>query len=778
MHASAPVGRLARLAAPVGLFALALAVRALPSRTVLTDERVFPFGNDAYYHLRRIAYSFHNFPAALDFDPYLAFPTGAKPIWPPFFDWVVALVLQPLAPPLSEGGLEQVERLSVWVPPLLGAACVVVVWALGTRHLGRGSGLVAGGILAFLSGHFWYSQIGFVDHHAAVALTTALVLFGGMELLRAPPPPRARHLAVALGSAVALCLLVWPGSLLHVAMAELALAVHLLGRTRRGEAVRFAALLALHATTSLVLLAPLGGSGAWPQWSDYTPVVLSRFQPWLFGILALWSGACALCWSRSGLGETPARRLGSAFGLGALLATGSALALPELWLGVEDGWRWLAKQDAFQAFVAESRPLLWSDGAFDPLPATLRLTPFVFALPLLLPALAWRARRDPQRDSLWLLLFWTAGLLAVTLLQRRFFNSLSVSMVLVMALCARDAASALASAAALGPRLARAAVALALLVLLLPSLATFSRHGANQLRGLRGDPLEVGPEFAARRAAVETADWLREKTPQTAGWLDASRRPDYGVLAPWPVGHVLKYTGRRPTVVDNFGDDLGPDGWLFARRSFLGREEEIAPELARRGVRYVVAQQRTEFLGTQPGPGTLLHSLYALDGSERPADPAHPERAPIQALGRHRLVYESAGLDWKQQEAPAVYKVFEVVRGARVVGRARPGAVVRASIGLRTNRRRRVVYETHAAAGADGRYALRLPYATLGAPPASRVQRFYTLRCDGAERRLRVPEQSVREGAELAGPDLCLGAGAEAATAPGAARVGGANRSS
>ena len=46
-----------RSAAPLGLFLLALAVRALPWRTVFDGDRVLLFGNDAYYHLRRIRYT-------------------------------------------------------------------------------------------------------------------------------------------------------------------------------------------------------------------------------------------------------------------------------------------------------------------------------------------------------------------------------------------------------------------------------------------------------------------------------------------------------------------------------------------------------------------------------------------------------------------------------------------------------------------------------------------------------------------------------------------------
>ena len=82
------------LAAP-GLLALALTLRLAGWPDVFEGGAVHPVGNDAYYHLRRIVYSLVHFPALLDFDPYINFPEGAKPIWTPVFDWGVALLMRP-----------------------------------------------------------------------------------------------------------------------------------------------------------------------------------------------------------------------------------------------------------------------------------------------------------------------------------------------------------------------------------------------------------------------------------------------------------------------------------------------------------------------------------------------------------------------------------------------------------------------------------------------------------------------------------------------------------
>ena len=111
-----------------------VAVRALPYPTVFTAAGVFPDGPDAYYHLRRIAYSVVGFPRFLDFDPYVSFPDGGRPIWTPLFDFSLAA--------LAHFGLgaragRALETYLMWAPPLLGAACVLAVHALGAPRVGR-----------------------------------------------------------------------------------------------------------------------------------------------------------------------------------------------------------------------------------------------------------------------------------------------------------------------------------------------------------------------------------------------------------------------------------------------------------------------------------------------------------------------------------------------------------------------------------------------------------------------------------------------------------------
>jgi hypothetical protein len=76
-----------------------------------------------------------------------------------------------------------------------------------------------------------------------------------------------------------------------------------------------------------------------------------------------------------------------------------------------------------------------------------------------------------------------------------------------------------------------------------------------------------------------------------------------------------------------------------------------------------------------------------------------------------------------------------------------------------TNRGRRFVYETQVVADAEGRYRVRLPYATAGGPPALKTAPFYRFACGDEVQGMFVGEQDVQAGRELQGPDLCVDGG-------------------
>jgi dolichyl-diphosphooligosaccharide--protein glycosyltransferase len=296
------------------------------------------------------------------------------------------------------------------------------------------------------------------------------------------------------------------------------------------------------------------------------------------------------------------------------------------------------------------------------------------------------------------------------------------------------------------------------LALLFPVFPSYRTHVSNQIRWWKGGRTELTPLVRRNLVWVQMAEWLRAHTPETSGWMRAGV-PEYGVLAPWGLGHVIEYVARRPTVTDGFGDDIGEENFLLARRYFLAEEVQASELLEAVKARYVVAQAAAKFLGETPGEASMLRALAQRDGAELPPAGDGPGAA---ALARHRLVYESAGI---RKRDPPSYKVYEFVSGARIVGAAPVGARVRLKLPLRTNRGRSLDYTASAVADAEGRYRLRVPYANVGGPPAVEVAADYALECGDQVSRVRVREADVRAGAEVRGPSLCRGAEPRAGSA-------------
>ncbi len=714
-------GALRASRAPAFAFvALALAVRLLPWRTVFLDGAgggVHFTDSDAYYHARRILYDLAAFPGTLDFDRYLNFPAGAKAIWPQTFDWLIAACLWPFG--LADDPTS-VERVIVFVPPLLGAATVYLLHRIARAHFGAGVAHLAAFVLALLPAHYWYSQLGFVDHHAAVAFTSTLALALALRVYSSAAEGKGDlRIASGLGIVLALNLLIWPGAVLHV---SLALAALLLGGVTSGDAAMRNALLrhvALACAVAFVVVAPASLGNTWPQWGPYSAVVLTNFQPWFFGVVGLSAWVAATVDHRRGDASTMSR-VALALAIGVAFVVASFVVIPELAASVRDSSQWLGRTDAFQAMVGESVPLFTLHGRFTTAVATSRLSLFVYLFPLAAAWLAWRAREDERRGVVWIALGWAAVLFAFTLLQKRFFNSFSVWMALTMAL----AVSAVVERWWRGESHGRRIGALICIVFLLPSLAFYR----GPLRLLASDP---GSETAATNPRLETSrarrvlvNWLREHTPETSGYLDAAVAPEYGVLARWGEGHFITYGARRPAVIGNFGDDLGRDHFVRARSFFDASPEAAAPILDELAVRYVVIASARE-------SRAMAKRLFRFGGSR---------------TGRFRFVHETAPLEGTTQPA---YKIFEYVPGAMLEGRAEPRSLVRAELECTTRDGRAFVYEEVAEADAEGNFRIRVAHPNRAHPggvvPADR----YRVSTDEGEIWVEVLPAAVVQGSSV-----------------------------
>jgi dolichyl-diphosphooligosaccharide--protein glycosyltransferase len=722
--------RLGSFASWLLLFAVAIAVRALRFGLVFTASGVrFPHGADELYHLRRIWFSVVNFPASLPFDSYMNYPIGAKPVWPPLFDWSIAAVARALTGPADQGA---VEVVAAWAPPVIGAVAVVAAAWLARRSFSPAAGWVTGALLAVQPAHVFYSQLGEVDHHVAVGLLV-LLLIGAAMRVAGPVATSTPRAAVTCGVAAAAAILLWPGSLLYVAVVQAFLVLQLLATREQATArARAHVLAALHATAMAVLL-PFCAGRSWEQFGAVSALVLSNFQPLWFGAGALVLWLVGWLWSRPALGADRARRFGLALGLAALGLAAAWLAVPALAESLSNAASWF-EADPFLGVISEMQPLLFSGGPFDPGLAHHQFSYLFWVYPFAAVWLVGQAIRG-RRGEVGLLLSWSAVACALALLQGRFTDVAGPAFALVLGHALVELVRA---ARQRFPSRRAVPIAVSLLCFaaaVSPYADSYRGDLAASLAARRGEPLQYTRHVRERRVLERVGRWLKQNTPEVEGYLDPTLRPAYGVLSAWGHGHQLRYQAERPMVEDNFGPYAGGVGFAQARAYYASRDEEAGAAIADRlGARYVVAAPQ----GSGQSPplrGSLATRLALLPG------------VPMPALTRHRLVFVADDSDLAREPGrrPWSLAVYEVVRGALVVGRATGASRVSFELWFPLGTSPALRYKATATVGATGEYEIRLPH-----PSATG----YVVRSGSHRGSLVLSEADVREGRTVSGPSF------------------------
>lgn len=304
----------------------------------------------------------------------------------------------------------------------------------------------------------------------------------------------------------------------------------------------------------------------------------------------------------------------------------------------------------------------------------------------------------------------------------------------------------------------------------------------------------------------DTFEWLKGNTPdpgldyyafypepginKETGKINPYQYPEqsYGILAEWDMGHMITYYSHRIPVANPFQQGIGlkKDGRILELGEgvfFLETEEEKATQyLQELKTRYVIvgpllADPNGSFKGyvkwiqgdlagyaeNQNPPSkydeAMSTRLYFLDGSgatlKKKKDTKEIEFY-IKPLDHFRLIYESKNnifLPFKETYYPfSMVKVFEYVRGAKIIGWAKSGTEIIISTEVETNQGRKFTYQKEVKAK-DNRFELIVPYSTFGRDARisgeTQFEAFakpYKLKLDGKELEIKVTEEDILQG--------------------------------
>ncbi|NYT02966.1 MAG: peptide transporter [Methanosarcinales archaeon] len=693
-------------------------MRVYAGAGVILNGPILIFNYDPYYHIRRIVFTVHNFPRVLWFDSYLDYPQGMELTWPPFFDQLAA-ALALIVGAESQRGIEMATAL---LPPLLGAATVLVVYVMVREVQDERAGALAALLTAISPYFLLYTSFGESDHHSLEAL-----LMSGVVALQAVALSRKRPgWFIAAGALMALIAYTWLGAAIYFGIILLYAVVQIALDLRAGRSSReFLRSMLLALGTALVLMLPFSNQ-AW-MWPSFASLLTYA------GVL-LFTYALSLALR----GRAPWYALPLSL---AALAAGSFLlaVLLDRQMGVLGGAHRLALSTLEYLFVgqmvgriAEAQPLIGYISLASFLGATLLL--FILGVLAMLRAMA---QRGASRGQI-LFLMWMVSTLILTLGQARFLYLLSVSTAVMTAVLFCAAARGLRSR--MGRPAPAVAVSLILLALLVVPQALLAISAPELQPPIAGD-------------WYDSLVWLKANTPRTSFYDDPAMRPEYGIMSWWDFGNWILYVSERPVVANNF-----QTGVMDADRFFLSNSEaDASAVMDARMARYVITDWELiykkfpalanwleidpdDYIGYQstdyftkvvikdPMKNTTLAQLHLYD---------------CIGMGRYRLIYES-GTYLGEEPPSSRVKIFEYLPGAVIEGTTSSTEPVEAFLAMESNQGRAFYYYNYGVP-VDGWYQIQVPYSTQ-ARYDTRATGSYQVISNGRVQKINVSEEDVLKG--------------------------------
>ena len=270
----------------------------------------------------------------------------------------------------------------------------------------------------------------------------------------------------------------------------------------------------------------------------------------------------------------------------------------------------------------------------------------------------------------------------------------------------------------------------------------------------------------------EALKWLRENTPDPgldfyALYKEPPVNKDtlkielypypetaYGILSSWDVGHIITYYAHRMPNANQFQQGLGridkETGIIVPGEAsfFIENDENIALKmLDELKTRYIITdygqalsygafmgktkwalgetkgyylEEDGKLVSTRKYDKSMVVRLHFFDGREWQLENKPDSYVPY--LDHFRLVYESktkvspsyfADERDKENTEVRLIKVFEYVKGAKIVGQAKDGQKIEIVTKVTTNQEREFIYSKSVIAK-NGQFEIIVPYSTEG----------------------------------------------------------------
>ncbi|GAB4431385.1 MAG: hypothetical protein OHK0040_00620 [bacterium] len=721
------------------LFLVALGVRLfhIKSAFVLGDDKILFIQPDAYYHIRRSILFANNFPSLNSFDYYLSYPVGAECPWPPLYDWVIAVV----ALILNFGHVNNftVELLHATFPVLTAAFSIFPVYFI-VKTIWKSK------VAAFLSAFFFtfapnplsYSVFISGDHHSAELFLAICFYYYAVKALEGilSNAFSKRHDYLA-GLMAALGLLVWHIQIFYFTLWLIFVLVAVLFKRRDAIFVK-----ALLVTTTRIFTVPIIIVGVIRILS---PMVteqgvlsfdfFSFFQPLYMLLLLLPVIYLYLYYSVN------SRRVFLFYSLLiAVFVVAGAFMFTPILSAVKVMQVFFAKSEPYLTNISEYNPLfkkghfMW--GGFYTVKNYLMF--FYYAMPAIFALFYFFRiyRRKGIEEKVLLLLPVLLLFIATSILQfyqKRWGNENGLGLgvahgviiystwIWVKRLRGRQVFS---------------------LVAVIVYIALFIAPISNSTFQLFYKLVTpIGQDI------FYTLKWIKENTPKTSYYLNPTKKPEYGIMTPWDIGHLTIYYGERPVSASNFGHSLRGTGFKDSLAIWQVTDDKDLAKICERNeakfliisdpIGYMTGLENMKFFYPYPAM-----RLMQFDGSFSGFGPA---------LEHFRLIYESytRSINTYHLTDVRMYKVYEFVKGARVSGRTYPLDEVKFTCTFRSDKGREFKWSMKAFSDEKGNFSCVIPYATANVKYAVRAMEPFKAVSRNKERIFNIDEKDVQKGNEI-----------------------------
>lgn len=707
---------------------------------------------DAFYHFRRAMIWALNFPKMPTMDYYMAYPYGAECPWPPLYDWFVAVMANIIT--LGNPTKQVVGLIIALLPPVLAALCVIptykivkIIW--DNERIALFSAFFA----ITMPGMLGYSHVASGDHHVAETfLCLWFFYFGILSVKNAIEGKNYKKESLLSGVFITLGLLVWQGQVVFYTFFCLFVTIMYLLFfhqkyiiSKLNSIIINIALLTSPALTFFRFIIPRSTEQTLWDFGFF-----SYFQPSYVLFLAVLLYVLGLLIVKSDSWISFFKKVILIFITFGLFS----LSIQPFRENLIKGIKFLLKTDPWHASINEfqrtfSMDILWPLN-IDNLISWLYLVTYVFPIYYGLKIFFKTSLDKEEKERKAIQIFymvWGIGIGILAFYQKRWNNAYSPALAIGIAIFSYNIIEKIKGGHGLfkefvqwkekekGQKISFITKILVFsekspfvvaLILVCLFLTPYYFSTKDLLRG--GMPMSLD--------LYRTLIWMKNYLPPTSHVWNPTKRPEYGIIAPWDHGHYIQFVSEKPTIVNNFGHQLRGDGFKDAIYIWsVETEEELQAIFDKYNARFILVNNPIPFLNNpiaeylkpnfiekyimfgeghfgipMPVPResffTLpLANLWEFDGSATSFSPAQKH---------FRLVFESENIDIMPYHFNEVkeYKLYEYVKSARVMGETEPRRLIYVKADFITNWDRTFTWEASVYANDKGEFHLFLPYAT------------------------------------------------------------------